>query len=272
MNSKTPSNWPKGMLFTDPFSFKKVYYGFPQYSEIDSPSVEWIFSIVFGNLIKHIQETNMSLKIGTSHLDLKKHGKDILINHLPANGFGLIIEPKVTCSLLGGKGGFGSMLRAQGGRMNSKKSTNNDACRDLSGRRLKTVRTAERLAEYQEGEAQRAKIQKEELEKRIAKKLKVPVKRKILFDDNEYLEQSEQLKLGVRSAVNQAVSSHSGSSSKGPNKRVASVFDDDLSDSSDESDSAEASDSGDCTSEAEESEDGEESSTTEPKPIAITSN
>ncbi|KAF9574486.1 hypothetical protein EC968_006291 [Mortierella alpina] len=42
----------------------------------------------------------------------------------------------------GGKGGFGSMLRAQGGRMSSQKTTNTDACRDLSGRRIKTVNDA----------------------------------------------------------------------------------------------------------------------------------
>ncbi|KAI9491771.1 Sde2 N-terminal domain-containing protein [Zychaea mexicana] len=41
--------------------------------------------------------------------------------------------------LLGGKGGFGSMLRAQGGRMNAQKTTNFEACRDLQGRRIRTV-------------------------------------------------------------------------------------------------------------------------------------
>ncbi|KAI0235815.1 hypothetical protein L0F63_005328 [Massospora cicadina] len=116
---------------------------------------------------------------------------------------------------------------AQGGRMNSKK-------------RLKTVRTAERLVEYQEAEAQRKRIQKEELDKRIAKKLKVPVKRKILFDDNEYLEQSEQLKLGMRSAVSLTVSSQPESLFKASNKRTASVFDDEVS-STEESNSDEAS-------------------------------
>jgi len=45
----------------------------------------------------------------------------------------------------GGKGGFGSMLRAQGGRMNSQKGpANTDACRDLSGRRIKTVNDAKK--------------------------------------------------------------------------------------------------------------------------------
>lgn len=132
------------MLYTDPISFKKVYYGFPEYSQVERPSVEWIFSIMFGSLLKYIQNSSMGVRIGTAHLNLKKHGEEMLLNYLPVSGCVMILEPKITHSLLGGKGGFGSMLRAQGGRMNSKKSTNNDACRDLSGRRLKTVRTAEK--------------------------------------------------------------------------------------------------------------------------------
>lgn len=46
--------------------------------------------------------------------------------------------------LLGGKGGFGSQLRAAGGRMSSGKNTNTDSCRDLSGRRLSTIKEAQR--------------------------------------------------------------------------------------------------------------------------------
>lgn len=50
----------------------------------------------------------------------------------------------VTPRLLGGKGGFGSQLRAAGGRMSSGKATNVDSCRDLSGRRLGTIKEAQR--------------------------------------------------------------------------------------------------------------------------------
>lgn len=46
--------------------------------------------------------------------------------------------------MLGGKGGFGSMLRAQGGRMNAQKTTNFEACRDLQGRRIRTVNDAKK--------------------------------------------------------------------------------------------------------------------------------
>jgi len=48
--------------------------------------------------------------------------------------------------VLGGKGGFASQLRAQGGRMSSNKAQNTDSCRGLDGRRLSTIKEAQRCA------------------------------------------------------------------------------------------------------------------------------
>ena len=52
----------------------------------------------------------------------------------------------------GGKGGFGSQLRAAGGRMSSRRKKNqgenNSSNRNLDGRRLRTVAEAKALAEY----------------------------------------------------------------------------------------------------------------------------
>lgn len=48
--------------------------------------------------------------------------------------------------LCGGKGGFGSMLRAIGAQI--EKTTNREACRDLSGRRLRDIREEQRLREW----------------------------------------------------------------------------------------------------------------------------
>lgn len=50
----------------------------------------------------------------------------------------------VCARLRGGKGGFGTNLRAAGGRMSMGKANNTDACRDLSGRRLSTLKEATR--------------------------------------------------------------------------------------------------------------------------------
>lgn len=44
--------------------------------------------------------------------------------------------------LRGGKGGFGSMLRAIGAQI--EKTTNREACRDLSGRRLRAINDEKR--------------------------------------------------------------------------------------------------------------------------------
>lgn len=49
------------------------------------------------------------------------------------HGFTYYIFPRV----LGGKGGFGSMLRAIGAQI--EKTTSREACRDLSGRRIRDV-------------------------------------------------------------------------------------------------------------------------------------
>ena len=58
------------------------------------------------------------------------------------------VSLRLTPRLRGGKGGFGSQLRAAGGRMSSQKTSNNDSCRDLSGRRLSTVKEAKKHVSF----------------------------------------------------------------------------------------------------------------------------
>ena len=54
------------------------------------------------------------------------------------------ITLQVCARIRGGNGGFGTQLRAAGGRMSAKAGTNYDSCRDLSGRRLGTLKEAQR--------------------------------------------------------------------------------------------------------------------------------
>ncbi|KAI0703816.1 telomere stability and silencing-domain-containing protein [Cytidiella melzeri] len=116
--------------------------------------------------------------------------------------------------LRGGKGGFGSQLRAAGGRMSSQKTSNNDSCRDLSGRRLSTIKEAKRLAEYIESEPIRKKAQQEAQKAKLEaleKKLGIdrstgagpsePLAGKKHRMDDEYVEQSKELVDNVKSAV-----------------------------------------------------------------------
>ncbi|KAG5645545.1 hypothetical protein DXG03_005820 [Asterophora parasitica] len=156
-----------------------------------------------------------------------------------------LVTLRLTPRLVGGKGGFGSQLRAAGGRMSSQKTSNNDSCRDLSGRRLSTIKEAKKLAEYLESEPERlaakAAAQKAKLEA-LERKLGIDggagpsrngkdkdaeigsgeplpprvapgatdlpdvlAGKKHRFDDTEYLEQSRELTENVKSAVSAAL-------------------------------------------------------------------
>ncbi|KAK6753217.1 hypothetical protein RB195_012671 [Necator americanus] len=89
--------------------------------------------------------------------------------------------------LLGGKGGFGSLLRSF--RVN--KSTNQLMCRDLNGRRLASIDEEQKLKKWIERLAER---EKEKIAKRNAKyeKLKSgPPKH--MFDDPDYIRQKETI-------------------------------------------------------------------------------
>ena len=67
----------------------------------------------------------------------------------------------VSLRLAGGKGGFGSLLRS----MNPKKTLadNYDSCRDLSGRRLRTVQMEQRMDEWQARQQEEEKYVREEV-------------------------------------------------------------------------------------------------------------
>ncbi|KAI8335309.1 telomere stability and silencing-domain-containing protein [Chlamydoabsidia padenii] len=151
--------------------------------------------------------------------------------------------------LCGGKGGFGSMLRAQGGRMNAQKTTNFEACRDLQGRRIKSVNEAKKLEEELAALPQREQEKRERLEKKIEKALKEREPRKYLFDDNEFLDNREQMVESVKNAVSDVLKrSHSSTTTtveSSVNKRqkvqststkkvAVSVFDDEDSDEDDD--------------------------------------
>ncbi|GLE10393.1 hypothetical protein PINS_up022494 [Pythium insidiosum] len=71
-----------------------------------------------------------------------------------------IIRARMTEGLLGGKGGFGAMLRSMGKGSAGKATTNFGACRDLHGRRLRHVNQEVQMQKWREESAlreQRAK-------------------------------------------------------------------------------------------------------------------
>ncbi|KAL0379401.1 UNVERIFIED_CONTAM: Replication stress response regulator SDE2 [Sesamum angustifolium] len=76
--------------------------------------------------------------------------------------------------LRGGKGGFGSLLRGAATKAGQKKTNNFDACRDMSGRRLRHVNAEKKLEEWR-AEAEERKWEKM-AEEFIKKKAKEAVK------------------------------------------------------------------------------------------------
>ncbi|NXG02394.1 SDE2 regulator, partial [Sakesphorus luctuosus] len=125
------------------------------------------------------------------------------------------LEPR----LCGGKGGFGSMLRALGAQI--EKTTNREACRDLSGRRLRDVNHEKAMAEWVKKQAEREAEKEQRRLERLQRKLAEP---RHTFTDPEYERQyremaerqEEAIRIGLQVIASKAVSSESGKSRKRP--------------------------------------------------------
>lgn len=76
--------------------------------------------------------------------------------------------------LRGGKGGFGSLLRGAATKAGQKKTNNFDACRDMSGRRLRHVNAEKKMEEWR-GEEEERRMERL-AEEFIKKKVKVAKK------------------------------------------------------------------------------------------------
>ncbi|KAH6789295.1 hypothetical protein C2S51_004301 [Perilla frutescens var. frutescens] len=90
------------------------------------------------------------------------------------DGFGKFpVVVHLSLRLRGGKGGFGSLLRGAATKAGQKKTNNFDACRDMSGRRLRHVNAEKKLEEWR-AEAEERKLEKmaDEFLKKKAKEIK----------------------------------------------------------------------------------------------------
>ncbi|KAJ8710478.1 hypothetical protein PYW08_008993 [Mythimna loreyi] len=104
---------------------------------------------------------------------------------------------RLATRLVGGKGGFGSMLRAIGAQI--EKTTNREACRDLSGRRLRDINEEKRLRKWLEGQEEREKEAAERKQKKLERLVAEP---KIEVNLNPAYEKERQdLPERVNSAV-----------------------------------------------------------------------
>jgi hypothetical protein len=72
--------------------------------------------------------------------------KALEIVHPQTEQFSDVLFVKSTFRLLGGKGGFGALLRGGPTGIIFKKTTNFSSCRDLNGRRLRNIEREKRIA------------------------------------------------------------------------------------------------------------------------------
>ncbi|KAL7831478.1 hypothetical protein SRHO_G00309810 [Serrasalmus rhombeus] len=151
--------------------------------------------------------------IPSSDCYVKNNGRISDHEHKLQAGAVYHLEPR----LCGGKGGFGSMLRALGAQI--EKTTNREACRDLSGRRLRDVNHEKEMAEWLKKQAEREAEKEQRRLERIQRKLAEP---KHYFTDTDYEQQchdlSERLEDSVLKGM-QASSSGLVQADEGPSRK-----------------------------------------------------
>ncbi len=119
---------------------------------------------------------------------------------------------RLSVPLCGGKGGFGSQLRAAGGRMSSRKKNNqgdsSSSNRNLDGRRLRTVNEAKALAEYLALKPEMEKKEKEARRKRWEQVVELAERREVEIRngskgrvDGKWVEDKEEAGERAREAV-----------------------------------------------------------------------
>ncbi|XP_032634673.1 splicing regulator SDE2 [Chelonoidis abingdonii] len=115
---------------------------------------------------------------------VKCNGRLVNTEDLLQDGGVYSLEPR----LCGGKGGFGSMLRALGAQI--EKTTNREACRDLSGRRLRDVNHEKAMAEWVKQQAEREAEKEQRRLERLQRKLAEP---KHFFTNPDYQQQCHEM-------------------------------------------------------------------------------
>ncbi|XP_050075501.1 replication stress response regulator SDE2-like [Anopheles maculipalpis] len=111
------------------------------------------------------------------------------------------VPVRIVERLPGGKGGFGSMLRAIGAQI--EKTTNREACRDLSGRRLRDINEEKRLKAYLEKQQEEGDgNERVKAERKISKLLSKP---KHEFADSEYEHARSELIVAADEAIQEGL-------------------------------------------------------------------
>ncbi|NXJ04915.1 SDE2 regulator, partial [Odontophorus gujanensis] len=160
-----------------------------------------------------LRDCARELNVPEDSLYVKCNGRLAAAGDVLRDGAVYSVEPR----LCGGKGGFGSMLRALGAQI--EKTTNREACRDLSGRRLRDVNHEKAMAEWVKQQAEREAEKEQRRLERLQRKLAEP---KHLFTNTDYQQQCHEMAeriedsvlKGLQASSSKVVSPESGSSRK----------------------------------------------------------
>lgn len=154
----------------------------------------------------------------------------ILNQNIVKNGI-VHIVPRI----LGGKGGFGSMLRAIGAQI--EKTTNREACRDLSGRRLRDINEEKRVKDYLAKDSPSTEEPEERKKRKLQRLCQAP---KVEFKDENYEKHMAEMSETVLDAVECGFKVGTSAITEIPKKKKikgVGYFDSDLdTDSNDETD------------------------------------
>ncbi|XP_055380930.1 splicing regulator SDE2 [Condylostylus longicornis] len=143
-------------------------------------------------------------------------------------------DTEISLKVNGGKGGFGSMLRAIGAQI--EKTTNKEACRDLSGRRLRDINEEKKLKAWLEKQKEREEEAKERKKRKLERLIAVP---KHEFKDINYENARSELTEKISEAVEEGFKKAENSIAKRKAETITTKrkpnlwFDDDLSSGSD---------------------------------------
>lgn len=105
----------------------------------------------------------------------------------------------LSLSLVGGKGGFGALLRGSGGQKTGSKKTGTDDCRDLNGRRVRQVKQEQKITEWHQKQKERES--KEEEEKKKAKEAKEAKNAQYQFDNARFAQESREITENIALSV-----------------------------------------------------------------------
>lgn len=159
---------------------------------MDSVKIEKLTINVTSEMFLPCIKQFASIKTGMSQKDFYLLFNGKILNESTVQNGVVHIVPRI----IGGKGGFGSMLRAIGAQI--EKTTNREACRDLSGRRLRDINEEKRVKDFLAKGGPSTEDPEERKKRKLQRLCQAP---KTEFKDEHYEKHMSEMTESVSDAV-----------------------------------------------------------------------